>query len=629
MMFQQGWSGNDDIGLMRSFLIFLIVLVGCSAQAVSAESVDDVIQRASQAQLAQHPAWLALLHYKKEALTRRFISQADDALFFKSAQGKTDPQVELEADIKALLMPPAPGHAQCYFPARWHWLKQQLGLSSEYDVSCPKLQAWLDSVSIDRLTLVFPSMYLGNPGSTFGHTFLRFDGPDSIMLSQTINYAAAYEPQDTLPAYIYNGVFGGYQGVFVLRQYFETVQLYSDIENRDIWEYQLDYSPDEIRQLARHTWEVTGIRFDYFFFRENCSYRLLGMLDAVKPEGELTTGDSFPFYAIPVDTVRALDKKQLVLKRQYRASLASQLQAGFIVQKPPMDDWAIKLAEGELSVTELEEKVTNESQRVEIYELAYTLLQFRNQAGSPVAEEILIARSRLPRIANSVIDESVPPEAGHKSARFALGGGEQNNQAYMDIALRPAFHDLVDAPLGYVEGSEINVMESNLRWFPDEDKLRLESLRFFNVVSLTPVREWYKPPSWQLDIRLERTRLDNETSDLAFVTRGGGGYSARWANTTVFAMALLEANISNDYADGYSLLVGTELGASIMLGFGQALFLVENDEPVSGFELDRASVSAELQYNLAANTAIHLGYRKKRYDSFDDKDWFIRLQQYY
>ena len=614
---------------MRPFFIILTIILCSGVRIVHAGLADDYIEQARQAQLGQHPAWLALLHYKKEALTGQFISQADDDLFFRSAQGKTDPQAELEADIKAFLMPSAPGHSQCLLPARWHWLKQQLGISSQYDVSCPKLKAWMDSVSTDRLTLVFPAMYLNNPGSTFGHTFLRFDNPDSIMLSQTINYAAAYDAEDSLLTYTYNGLFGGYQGVFITRQYFETVQIYSNIENRDIWEYQLDYSPDEIRQLARHNWEVTGIRFDYFFFRENCSYRLLGMLDAVKPEGNLTMGDAFSWYAIPVDTVRALDEKQLILNKQYRPSLASELQAGFKHRQAGESDWVIQLVDGELSVTELEAKVSSELRRVEIYELAYTLLQFRGQAHSGLAEDILDARSLLSRRAVVNTDDPVPPEIGHKSARFALGGGKQNSESYMDFVIRPAFHDLVDSPLGYVEGSEINVMDTRLRWFPDDNKVRLESLRFFNIVSLTPVTDWYTVPSWQLDIRLERTRLDEKTSDLAFVTRGGGGYSARWANTTLFAMALLEANISGDYEDDYSLLAGAQLGASTQLGFGQVLLLVESDEPVAGFELNRDSVSAELQYNLATNTALRLGYKKIRYDDFDDEDWFVRLQQYF
>ena len=178
---------------MRPFFIILTIILCSGVRIVHAGLADDYIEQARQAQLGQHPAWLALLHYKEEVLTGQFISQADDDLFFRSAQGKADPQAELEADLKAFLMPAGIDHSQCFLPARWHWLKQQLGISSQYDVSCPKLKAWMDSVSTDRLTLVFPAMYLNNPGSAFGHTFLRFDSPGSIMLSQTINYAAAYD----------------------------------------------------------------------------------------------------------------------------------------------------------------------------------------------------------------------------------------------------------------------------------------------------------------------------------------------------------------------------------------------------------------------------------------------------
>ena len=60
---------------MRPFFIILTVLLCCSAHA---ELADDYIEQARQSRLGQHPAWLALLHYKKEALTGQFISQADD-----------------------------------------------------------------------------------------------------------------------------------------------------------------------------------------------------------------------------------------------------------------------------------------------------------------------------------------------------------------------------------------------------------------------------------------------------------------------------------------------------------------------------------------------------------------------
>lgn len=281
------------------------------------DTLEKYQQQASIKQLASKPTWLALLHYKQEVLSGDFLSQSDDSAFFLSERGKTDPKAELLANLNAFLSPPQDKHPQCLFPARWHWLKQQLAIEDNaYDVICPKLNSWLQRAASDQLTLVFPAMFLNNPGSMFGHTFLRFDNSQkSTLLSYALNYAAKVDPADGFLSYAYNGLFGGYHGVFATRPYYETVQLYSDTENRDIWEYQLDYSIDEITQLLRHVWEVTDIKFDYYFLNENCSYRLLSLLDAVKPEAKLSSIKNFPVYAIPVDTVRVLDDAGLISER--------------------------------------------------------------------------------------------------------------------------------------------------------------------------------------------------------------------------------------------------------------------------------------------------------------------------
>ena len=626
---------------MRSpFILFALIL--CLPIWLRAETLTDpIIEQARLAELAQQPAWLALLHYKPVALSG-LRSQADDPRFFFSEQGKTQPQTELEATIKAMLLPAKNRHAQCLFPARWFWLKQQLNFSSSYDVSCPRLDAWMDRINADRLTLVFPSMYLGNPGSSFGHTFLRFDTGDSVMLSQALNYAAENNPDDGMIAYVYNGVFGGYTGVFRIRNYFETVQVYSDIENRDIWEYQLDYSPAEIRQLARHVWEVTDINFDYFFFGENCSYRLLSLLDAAKPEGALTFDHAFPLYAIPVDTVRALEAKNLILKKQYRPSLASQIKMGLQKLSDQDRQQVIQLAEGELTAINVFDQMISLEKKIELLEQAYSLLQFRGQADTEQAGMILLARSRLSAGEGATLPPSLnqpePPESGHASARFAYGAGQrtvlQNDKSFVDFKIRMAFHDLLDSPLGYAQGSAINVMDAHLRWLPDEDALQLESLRLFNVVSLNPVSDWTAPLSWQLDVRLQRLALTPVDSDLAFIVEGGGGYSTRLANTSLFAMVMVEADVSNDYKDDYSLLAGGQLGISASFYAGQLLLLAENRNAVSGFDSEREEISAELQFNLDKDLALRFGYQNKRYQLFDnsswhDKEWFIRIQQYF
>ena len=67
------------------------------------------------------------------------------------------------------------------------------------------------------------------------------------------------------------GLTGLYPGTLSSSPYYAKVREYSDMESRDVWEYRLNLTPDETRQLLRHAWEIGATRFDYWFFDENCS----------------------------------------------------------------------------------------------------------------------------------------------------------------------------------------------------------------------------------------------------------------------------------------------------------------------------------------------------------------------
>lgn len=147
--------------MRRSFLlIFCLFYKVTASYAVTAndELIESVLLQAETLQLAEDETWFALLHYKRETVLRRFISQADDARFFLAENGNTDAAAELNANTKAFFRSAEYGYAQCLFPARWWWLKQRLTLSNDYDVVCPKLDAFMARVSHDKLFLVFPSI---------------------------------------------------------------------------------------------------------------------------------------------------------------------------------------------------------------------------------------------------------------------------------------------------------------------------------------------------------------------------------------------------------------------------------------------------------------------------------------
>ena len=118
--------------MRRSFL--LIFCLFCQASLSYAVVSDDkliesVLLQAKTLQLAEDETWFALLHYKRESLSWRFVSQVDDERFFLHPHGNTDAAAELDANITAFFRETESGHAQCLFPARWWWLKQRLALS--------------------------------------------------------------------------------------------------------------------------------------------------------------------------------------------------------------------------------------------------------------------------------------------------------------------------------------------------------------------------------------------------------------------------------------------------------------------------------------------------------------------
>lgn len=636
--------------LFISFAIFLNLVFSSVTVALAEEcdiddndttvdSVDELIEQAEQAaaELSRHPQWLALLHYKDEVWTPSFISQVDDDAFFLAAEGRTDPLAELRADIPAMLQPSGSGHAQCRFPARWHWLKQQLAIDDSHDVPCPRFERWQQSIPSDSLSLIFPSMYLNNPGSSFGHTFIRFDNNGSILLSQALNYAASYRPSDSLPKYIYNGLFGGYRGVFTMKHYYERVQEYTNLENRDIWEYRLDYTQEEIQQLIRHVWEVTEINFDYYFFSENCSYRLLALLDVLREDSRLTSKDKFPLYAIPVDTVRVLDEAGVITERHYRPSLASKLRDSLSMMAAETRSATIRLVDGETDIDAIETEFDAVDQAT-IYASAFDLLQFRGQEKSDAAQRILYARNDIELPAYTSKQAAQPPvitpEHGHGSARFDISAGRFDDSDVAMLRLKPAFHDLLDSPDGYIAGAKIDIFNTAIRK-QQHESVQLDELVFINITSLPPVSDWQSPVSWMLDVRLQRQSagfLNTTDSFISQQTQGGAGMSVDIGATGTnrfFALAIARLDIAEELHKGYGLQGGAQLGVLHYGAFGQAKLQLQILRDMAGQESEIDSLQFGYQYNLASDLAVRFEFERSLFAVGDESEWLLGVNVYF
>ena len=267
--------------VLRVCFVFAVLIPGLSESKT--HSPESLASTALETDLYQDRAWLALGHYRQPKFRTKWVSDVDDPSFFLAPTGATNPKAELRASIVALFTEsPRAAQLRCQFPARWHWLQTRLNhfVTSTAD-GCEEFERWRDELGATAATLVFPAAYLDSPSSMFGHTLLTLNKSSELdqsqILSYSVSYAAKRNEDDSELSFIYRGLVGGYPGETAILPYYLKIREYSEIESRDIWEYRLRLNDEQILQIVRHLWEIKDLRIDYYFFSENCSFRLLAV----------------------------------------------------------------------------------------------------------------------------------------------------------------------------------------------------------------------------------------------------------------------------------------------------------------------------------------------------------------
>ena len=539
----------------------------------------ELINKGRLAKLASEREWHLLLHYRKNLLGGH-TSEQDDPGYFMSPDGKTDPQAELDATLKQFFSGDLVGRskqpAQCAFIARYEWLKQRLAFDETRlpPMACERFDRWYADFEAQSITLIFPSAFLNNPASMFGHTLLRVDQKGQTeqtrILAYTINYAADVPP-DAGMAYPIRGIFGGYRGYFSTIPYYLKVQEYRDIENRDIWEYRLNFSEDQVRRFLMHAWELGNASFDYFFFKENCSYHLLALLDYADPTLHLT--DEFLFWTVPADTVRLIASKPgLVSSIAYRPSRSNVIRRKRESLPSEEREIAHRLTEdvGELKSSALSR--LEPMRQIFVLDLASDYLRYRiDTTDEPPPElkernlAILAARSeiRLPSEEFLVEPFAKQPELGHNTSRVSVGAGWRNNSAFEEQTIRAGYHDLLDPEIGYTPNAQIEIASVTMRTYNRDNQTRLERATLANVVSLSPIDSVFHAPSWKINAGMNTIRFGSCKHCSNGVLNGGIGAAveSHWLKREViFAFAEAEANYSRAYDEDHRVGGGGTLG---------------------------------------------------------------------
>lgn len=463
---------------------------------------DTAIELALSSNLAEDPAWLRLGRYDRALMRQSWRSEVISPGYFLAGDGRTNPQSELIATIRAVTQPLGDDpdtHAACRFPARAQWLKRKLEVAAPDPVAeCPKFRAWAREGEITGVSVVFASGYFSNPGSAYGHLLMRFhsDGETGRhdLLETSINYGAADSEGDPFLPYMIKGLLGGYKSTFTDLEYFNYSQRYREAQLRDVWAYRLDLSQNDVDFLVGHAWEMLGQENRYYFLRQNCAYRIAELVSTVTGEPLVPGGK---LWVTPADVFQVLagqstDGRPLVANVERLPSRQTTFREGYRGLSADQRRLTDAAATGGLRAALVDSDLSRREQAAAL-DVALDYQAFIIEADMGAAPdaaqrtELLLARMALP--ASTAVSPEPPtrqfggpPHAGHRSSLVQLSGLYNDELgAGLELRVRPAYYDFLSHAPSAAKYSELSMGDVRLvlRDRGDVD------LRQFEVVKVT------------------------------------------------------------------------------------------------------------------------------------------------
>ncbi len=560
---------------MRSLLLLVLLSNVIFKPAAFAAGFDSLTP-------SQQSYWLKLLHYYKG------ISRADGSNFFLSPLGKTDPKAELEADLMYFNDQNAKAgwfnyHPQCVFRERFRFLKEAGLLKSTPVVSCPEFDEWKSGLNADSITLVFSSSYPNNPSSLFGHTLVRLNQKNKKerspgdLLDYAVAFSAMPEKEDVGIVFAYKGLFGGYKGLLEVTKYYTKVNEYNNGESRDLIEYDLNMTSDELDRLINHLWEVYQTTyFDYYFADENCSAVLVDILAVPFQNDDVNTHERW--YYLPSEMIKAFKSIPGRIKAEhFRPSLKKQLEKRF----------------ASLTTDEITEvKTLSDSKDLPvnfdnvpvldgvINFLDFTRYRTKNQLSSDqkvMMRKALLRRSALTQaedVKAETYNQSNRPDLGHEPQKLSLFTRTEESHTLFGLEFKEGYHDLMSRDEGYDPFSQFDFLTGTLVYDKSLDRVSYDQLTGVNLTSLHTYTFYDPQFSWTAKIAADR--IYDLNCDLCHKINGRAYLGPTLRPNQALAISFMTGvfgELSPHFEKGYRAGIGFEasllyqLSSAIKIGF--------------------------------------------------------------
>lgn len=497
--------------------------------------------------------WKALLHYNKSLKINN-----NKYILCKKFSLKN----EMQADIKAFYLKSSSfkninNHPQCKFPARLLFIKHELNLSkNEFpQIICPEFKTYKDKAPVDDIGLIYVSENVKNPSSMMGHTFFKLSGKNNM--GKKVTHAVTfYTVLDTynLISLVYQNLYSGMPGKFVLQPYSEAINNYIYNENRNVWEYNLMLNDYKKKLLYYHLWELKDIDMKYYFTSYNCSTIVYYCLSLVNPK----IYDDKNLWVTPLDTVKYLYKYNLVKTSKLIAS----------------NQWLIRMLEENIAKNNIENVkyiVSNHNystiKNLDFYSLellkAYSKMQYtENNINKKQLHKIKNKINLNPSNNSEIFDISkyklpsnIPPQR-----QVELGFTHVNKIDYTKISFLPTSHLLNDYNREYFGESELKLFYLSI--FAKKDDIDLNEFTLFGMKSYLPYTLLTHDLSYQFELAIKKEYdKEMEYKNTAKID-GGVGFDFLIAKD-INVFSIFNMGVGYNQSDKTHLFINPEFGLMI------------------------------------------------------------------
>ena len=612
---------------MRALIMGLVLISGVVFSPVKAAIKP--VAAAQLSQLAKDPVWLTLLHFEENRSGVQHSAIVSES-FFISPRGHVSALAELESTLEAFFSEASSGEMQCRYPARLQWLQSKVPALEGFELAkCSDYEEWAGDATVESVSIVFAAGHLKSPASYFGHNFLKFNSAASSnsLLDQSINYGAEIPPEHGPLPYLYNGIFGGYRAAYETQQFARQLASYGEQNLRDLWEYELDLTGDEVDFLLLHAWELNNQKLSYYFFRENCAYHIARLLGLVTTE--LFVPQYMP-WTMPYNVMSRLAEVErngepLVKNINYHPSRRSRFRRGFSSLSAKQKEQIRLVIDSDFPDMPLQlEEESNESNSEVIDTLLdYYELRAKEDSDDAVAKEarrqLLLKRLISAPSADSrkIIKSPKPPHLASKPG-FVATSYLSNSKIgpALELSMRPGYFEYLSDNIGRNNIGNFTLLDTRMRY--QDERIRLYRLNIADIANLLPSSTGItgdSAKSWRFRVGFDQTNNACESCLRPMLDWQIGSAWGIAGDLSFFALTGIRVQGEHDRDN--ALVSKTTFGVTGRLSSNIKVFATAGrHEDIGSRGLDRNPVNVQFRFHKSSRWDFRLHYLRDVAEEF-------------